>query len=78
MMKITVIITLALILSAEGIQKCISDSIFLPNENISVSNHSFSAILQNKVIINDIWNKSEPSLPYNVVPNISSYERGKI
>lgn len=60
-------------------QNCISQPIFRPNENISVSNENYTKLIQSNVIISERnWNRSDDIvLPYNVAPEISNYERGK-
>jgi hypothetical protein len=60
-------------------QNCISEPIFIPNENISVPNENFTISIQNNVLINEPnWNRSDDiQLPHNVAPEISNYERGK-
>lgn len=64
------------ILRVDCMQNCISDAIFLQNDNFSIPKDENLTIYVSDDVINvNSLNKSE-DLPYNAVPEISSYERG--
>jgi hypothetical protein len=73
------ILLLTIAAGVKCMQKCISDAIFLQNENLSLIDDDapnatvFSAA---DTVIN-VKNLNDTDLPYNVAPEISTYERGK-
>lgn len=75
----TIVLSCVTLFSVNCMQNCISEPIFIPNENISVPNENFTISIQNHVLISEQnWNRSDDiELPHNVAPEISNYERGK-
>lgn len=69
-------ITLLLLMSSvvNGLKNCISEPIFLPNENISVPKNNFTF---DQVIVDNIWISSDNKTSHNAIPSISKYEKGK-
>lgn len=74
----TLLILVSLCAMSNSLQKCFSEPIFLQNENNSMTKSNFTLQFDNEVIVDVIWNQNNTrSSSYGVVPNISSYERGK-
>lgn len=60
------------------LQNCLSEPIFLLNENSSATKSNFTLQFDNKVIVDAIWSQNDTGLSSDgVVPSISNYERGK-
>lgn len=61
------------------LQNCLSEPIFLLNENSSATKSNFTLQFDNKVIVDAIWSQNDTGLSSDgVVPSISNYERGKV
>lgn len=72
-----ILITSCVFISVNCLQKCLSEPIFLHNENISTTKSNFTKQFDKKVIVDDIWNQNDTELSHHgVVPIISNYERG--
>ena len=80
-MKIFISLQLAIIILTKSVINCVPNcsigtEIFMQNDNNSVTNSSVDLIETVNVVINKI-SYNDSTLPHNIIPEISNYERGK-